>query len=289
MKTKARSSSNPGSRKPKGGSRSPAKRATPKAPRYTIGVDPGGKHSETGDRRHAVCVLDRAGEIAAELTVANDRESLAELAAGYPGARAVIEVWRRSPWSSRQLAKRGPRGRGSRPAQGAGDLPERASSAKATAARPQGRGACWRASGAPTRGCCTPSSAWASASSATCSASSCATTWCASESISCEPSLREGADAPPDSRSPGRPPVTPKSPQGDFPLPSPSGGGRDLPRTGGAQPAEKGMLPVENPAAQSPAASALGTLAYNGWRPERSRAGERTSGRMGLWNPDIVV
>lgn len=66
----------------------------------TIGLD-------LGDRRHAICVLDRSGEIIDERTIANDRESLGSLAKNYPKARLALEVGSHSPWVSRFLKETG--------------------------------------------------------------------------------------------------------------------------------------------------------------------------------------
>jgi transposase len=65
-----------------------------------IGID-------LGDRKHALCVLDKNGKILREDTLANDRKHLAELAREYPGARVAMEVGTHSPWISRLLAKEG--------------------------------------------------------------------------------------------------------------------------------------------------------------------------------------
>ena len=65
--------------------------------KLTIGLD-------LGDRRHTVCVLDAAGEILAEETIANTREVLTAFLARYPGATVVMETGTHSPWVSRHVA-----------------------------------------------------------------------------------------------------------------------------------------------------------------------------------------
>ena len=65
-------------------------------PVYTIGLD-------LGDKRHAICVLNSAGEIVDERTITNHRESLRRLAKKYPRARVALEVGSHSPWTSRFL------------------------------------------------------------------------------------------------------------------------------------------------------------------------------------------
>ena len=97
MRTQAKSNSGAKTKKPAAASRNPKRKEYPKSPKTTIGID-------LGDRKHAVCVLDRSGEVISELTIANTRESLAGLAAEYPKARVVIEVGSHSPWVSRHLS-----------------------------------------------------------------------------------------------------------------------------------------------------------------------------------------
>lgn len=63
-------------------------------PERTIGID-------LGDVKHAVCVLDRDGEIVDQRTITNHRESLRRLSKKYPDARVVMEVGSHSPWVSR--------------------------------------------------------------------------------------------------------------------------------------------------------------------------------------------
>lgn len=65
-----------------------------------IGVD-------LGDRKHAVCVTDKDGNILAESTIPNTRRALRQLAASFPGARIAIEVGTHSPWIERLLMAEG--------------------------------------------------------------------------------------------------------------------------------------------------------------------------------------
>jgi transposase len=60
----------------------------------TIGLD-------LGDRKHSVCVLDAAGKIAGETTIANTREAMTRFSRKHPGALVVMEVGMQSPWISR--------------------------------------------------------------------------------------------------------------------------------------------------------------------------------------------
>ena len=62
---------------------------------------------DLGDRRHAVCVIDGAGEIFEERSIPNTRESLHRLARQYPGVRVAIEVGCHSPWISRLFSSEG--------------------------------------------------------------------------------------------------------------------------------------------------------------------------------------
>jgi transposase len=66
----------------------------------TIGLD-------LGDRRTAVCVIDRAGDVLARDLVATTRTALTTALQAYPAARVVLEVGTHSPWVSRLLAARG--------------------------------------------------------------------------------------------------------------------------------------------------------------------------------------
>lgn len=65
-----------------------------------IGID-------LGDKKHAVCVLDKGGNILREFTIANQRNCLGKLARDYPAARAAMEVGTHSPWISRLLSAEG--------------------------------------------------------------------------------------------------------------------------------------------------------------------------------------
>jgi len=66
----------------------------------TIGMD-------LGDRCHAVCVLNKAGEEMEERTVVNDRESIGEWIIRYKGATVAMETGTHSPWVSRFLEELG--------------------------------------------------------------------------------------------------------------------------------------------------------------------------------------
>lgn len=65
-----------------------------KSSSYTIGID-------LGDKKHAVCVLDVAGEIVKQEFITNNRASLTALHRRYPEAVMVMEVGMHSPWTSR--------------------------------------------------------------------------------------------------------------------------------------------------------------------------------------------
>jgi len=67
-----------------------------KIPSITIGLD-------LGDKKHAVCVLDKAGEIVEERSIANNRDALQRLSRKYPKSRIACEVGAHSPWISRFL------------------------------------------------------------------------------------------------------------------------------------------------------------------------------------------
>ena len=71
-----------------------------KIPTCTIGLD-------LGDKKHAVCVLNKAGEIIDERSITNHRESLRRLSQKYPKARIALEVGTHSPWISRMLGDYG--------------------------------------------------------------------------------------------------------------------------------------------------------------------------------------
>ena len=71
-----------------------------KIPLITIGLD-------LGDKKHAICVLNEAGEVLEEHSITNHRESLRRLSQKYPGARIAMEVGTHSPWTSRMLLELG--------------------------------------------------------------------------------------------------------------------------------------------------------------------------------------
>ena len=73
--------------------------ATHKNP-LTIGLD-------LGDRRHAVCVLDGAGQIVSEESLPNTRASLEQLSQRCPCATIAMETGMHSPWVSRLFEARG--------------------------------------------------------------------------------------------------------------------------------------------------------------------------------------
>jgi transposase len=54
-----------------------------------------------GDRKHAICVLDAAGEILTESKITNSRDAMTRLSKKHPGALVVMEVGMQSPWISR--------------------------------------------------------------------------------------------------------------------------------------------------------------------------------------------
>ncbi len=68
----------------------------------TIGID-------LGDRRHAVCVIDKNGQILLEETLANTRACLEQLSQRYPAATLAMETGTHSPWISRLFEARGHR------------------------------------------------------------------------------------------------------------------------------------------------------------------------------------
>ncbi len=57
----------------------------------TVGID-------LGDRKHAICVLDAAGEILKQESITNTRDSLTALSRRHPEALMVMEVGMHSPW-----------------------------------------------------------------------------------------------------------------------------------------------------------------------------------------------
>lgn len=60
----------------------------------TVGID-------LGDKKHAICVIDAAGETIDARKISNHRESLRRLSKKFPTARMVMEVGSHSPWISR--------------------------------------------------------------------------------------------------------------------------------------------------------------------------------------------
>lgn len=62
---------------------------------------------DLGDKKHAICVLDRQGRIIAEYKIDNDAASIWVLSNKYPDARFVMEVGTHSPWISAQLLDQG--------------------------------------------------------------------------------------------------------------------------------------------------------------------------------------
>lgn len=69
-------------------------------PSITIGLD-------LGDKKHALCVLNEAGEIIDERSITAHRESLRRLSQKYPNSRMALEVGAHSPWTSRFLKSLG--------------------------------------------------------------------------------------------------------------------------------------------------------------------------------------
>ena len=65
-----------------------------------IGID-------LGDTQHAICVTDKDGNILAEKSISNRRESIEALTEEYPNALIAIEVGTHSPWMSRLLKSLG--------------------------------------------------------------------------------------------------------------------------------------------------------------------------------------
>lgn len=68
----------------------------PVFPSCTIGLD-------LGDRVSAICVLDAAGTVRAQRTVATTAAALTALLVDFPGSRVVCEVGTHSPWIRRHL------------------------------------------------------------------------------------------------------------------------------------------------------------------------------------------
>ena len=65
-----------------------------------IGID-------LGDKKHAICVIGKGGELSKEFSIPNERKELERLAKDYPQARVAMEVGTHSPWISRLLEDRG--------------------------------------------------------------------------------------------------------------------------------------------------------------------------------------
>lgn len=65
-----------------------------------IGID-------LGDKKHAVCVIDKDGTILKEFSIRNQFNDLSKIARDFPGARVAIEVGTHSPWISRHLVNEG--------------------------------------------------------------------------------------------------------------------------------------------------------------------------------------
>jgi hypothetical protein len=66
----------------------------------TVGID-------LGDRKHAICVLDAAGEILTDSKITNSRDAMTRLSKKHPGALVVMEV--ETPVARRPLADPGVR------------------------------------------------------------------------------------------------------------------------------------------------------------------------------------
>jgi len=60
----------------------------------TIGID-------LGDIKHDICVLDSDGNIIAERTMTNHKDSFKRLSTKYPKAKIALEVGIHSSWISR--------------------------------------------------------------------------------------------------------------------------------------------------------------------------------------------
>jgi len=65
-----------------------------------IGID-------LGDKKHAICVMDKSGDIVREEMISNTSYQLERLAGRYPGALVAMEVGTHSPWISRLLEQLG--------------------------------------------------------------------------------------------------------------------------------------------------------------------------------------
>ena len=71
-----------------------------KIPSITIGLD-------LGDKKHALCVLNKDGDMIDKRTMTNHRESLRRLSLKYQGSRIAFEVGSHSPWIKRFLSALG--------------------------------------------------------------------------------------------------------------------------------------------------------------------------------------
>ena len=71
-----------------------------KIPPRTIGID-------LGDKRHAICVLDDAGDIVEQRSITNHKESIRRLSRKHGNARMIMETGTHSPWISRMLQELG--------------------------------------------------------------------------------------------------------------------------------------------------------------------------------------
>jgi transposase len=71
-----------------------------KTSKTVIGID-------LGDKKHAVCILGKGGDILKEISLPNTRMDLELLAKEFPRARVAMETGTHSPWVSRLLAALG--------------------------------------------------------------------------------------------------------------------------------------------------------------------------------------
>jgi hypothetical protein len=69
--------------------------------RAVIGID-------LGDKQHAICVLDKDGNIFREFSIPNHSKFLQALVQDYPDSRIAMELGTHSPWISRLLSDRHP-------------------------------------------------------------------------------------------------------------------------------------------------------------------------------------
>ncbi len=75
-------------------------RTSPSTQFKTLGID-------ISDRKSHVCVLDGAGEVSLETTVATTPSGITALVKEYPGARVAFEVGSHSPWITRVVDAHG--------------------------------------------------------------------------------------------------------------------------------------------------------------------------------------